>query len=190
MNTQPELGTATESIQVTEPEQSADGRALEGRDESQSVESIQPQGDPGASNPAKILTRMAAGIAHEIAHPAEVIRSNGDTVGDYLTTLANLVLAYAGLVEAFGDQDKQAITEHRRRIKQLRENEDVPFVLDDAKAVLRETHDSIARLQNLAGRLNELSRDEELGDAHTLVLKGARIRAPVRASGAQCVHLV
>ena len=26
--------------------------------------------------------------------------------------------------------------------------------------------------------------------AHTLVLKGARIRAPVRASGAQCVHLV
>ena len=25
---------------------------------------------------------------------------------------------------------------------------------------------------------------------HTLVLKGARIRAPVRASGAQCVHLV
>ena len=29
-----------------------------------------------------------------------------------------------------------------------------------------------------------------LEETHTLVLKGARIRAPVRASGAQCVHLV
>ena len=31
---------------------------------------------------------------------------------------------------------------------------------------------------------------DELVVTHTLVLKGARIRAPVRASGAQCVHLV
>ena len=175
MSTQPEVGSASEPFQITETEPTHDELDFRPLDEPECA------GNRGTSNPTKALTRMAAGIAHEICHPAEVIRSNGETVGDYLTVLATLVSEYAGLVEAFGGHDNRAITEHQHRIKQLREAENVPFVLDDVKVVLRESHDSIARLQKLAGRLNELSRDDDLAEATDLT---ARIDETVRPSKA------
>ena len=46
-----------------------------------------------------------------------------------------------------------------------------------------------AYMMNL-GEMLQAATGGFLRATHTLVLKGARIRAPVRASGAQCVHLV
>ena len=50
--------------------------------------------------------------------------------------------------------------------------------------------DSLAGVQAAAAAGMVPIMVPDLVAAHTLVLKGARIRAPVRASGAQCVHLV
>jgi len=77
-------------------------------------------------------------------------------MSEYLTILANLVTEYDRLVKAMKTRSKEEIAEHRRRIKSLREREEISFVLEDAPVLQRETDDSVVRLRRLAKRLDSL----------------------------------
>ena len=123
------------------------------------------------------LARLAAGVGHEIDHPCEVIRVNGETIETYLLALTKLVRAYERAAAAFAGHDTPAVMEQLRRIEQLRAAEDVAFILDDVRGLLRESRECAGRLQGLAGRLTAFSRDDPPPEGPEL---GARVDETVR----------
>jgi signal transduction histidine kinase len=113
-----------------------------------------PAGEPEALYAA--FSHLAASVAHEVRHPAEVVESNARTVAEYASSLGALLKGYEELLEAVTRQDRQHLTEVLRRVKKLRGDEDVAFVLEDLPRLLAESASSTARLQRLGSRLGRL----------------------------------
>lgn len=108
------------------------------------------------------IGQLAAGVAHEINNPLGFIRSNVETLGEYLNTLLALVDQYAAVDTP--DPAPEAL-------RAAREKADLDFVREDAPALLDECRDGLERVRKIVADLRDFSREGDTDwsevDVHT-----------------------
>ena len=101
--------------------------------------------------------QLAAGVAHEINNPVGFIASNLSTLGEYAGDLSGLLTAYAELEDRLDTGDTQAQTEMRERIRQLKEEADLGFLLEDLDSLIAESREGTERVRKIVQNLKEFS---------------------------------
>ena len=111
------------------------------------------------------IGQLAAGVAHEINNPLSFIRSNVETLGEYLSSLLVLVDHYAA-VEATGPAHETLTA-----LQAAKEKADLDFVRQDAPALLDECRNGLERVRKIVADLREFSREGDTDwsevDIHT-----------------------
>ncbi|MFH1687057.1 MAG: response regulator [bacterium] len=94
------------------------------------------------------IGELAAGVAHEINNPLAFVTSNCNALVGYLDSLQQ----YLGLVE--NNTGPTAVTEARKSL-------DIDYILEDAKPMMSETLDGLARVSKIVRDLKAFARVED-----------------------------
>ena len=89
--------------------------------------------------------QLAAGVAHEINNPVGFVSSNLGTLGRYVDVLLQVVDA--------GADDA--------RVQKLAAELDLPFIRDDLKQLLVESHDGLERVRKIVANLKDFSHVDQ-----------------------------
>ena len=113
------------------------------------------------------LGQLAAGVAHEINNPVGFVTSNLGTLTGYVTTFKQILSEYEALASAVQDGNRIDKNPILARIDDLREKEDLPFILEDIDNLLKESSDGTQRVKEIVQNLKRFARldDAELKDS-------------------------
>ncbi len=103
------------------------------------------------------LGQLAAGVAHEINNPIGFVLSNFNTLKEYLATLATLTNKYVEFERAVGAPSGTAAA-LAKSIKDYRDENDVPFILEDADCLSDESIDGLNRVREIVAGLKSFAR--------------------------------
>ncbi|AZE49690.1 Signal transduction histidine kinase [Pseudomonas chlororaphis] len=98
------------------------------------------------------LGQLAAGVAHEINNPIGFISSNLGALDNYFKRLQEMLEAYANAETGIG------ASELRDRLKQLRTDIELDFLLEDIPLLIKESKDGIGRVSRIVKDLKDFSR--------------------------------
>lgn len=115
-------------------------------DERKQLESQLVQSEKLAS-----LGQLAAGVAHEINNPIGFVTSNLGTLDGYFHQLLEMLDAYQAASQAL---EAQATAQ----LQQLREKNELEFLLEDIPSLIRESKDGIGRVGQIVKDLKDFSR--------------------------------
>ncbi|MBI1904984.1 MAG: PAS domain S-box protein [Rhodocyclales bacterium] len=101
------------------------------------------------------IGQLAAGVAHEINNPVSFVRSNVETLGNYLRTLRELVERYAALEAEYPNPDLL------KTLMALRSSADLEFLDEDAPQLLAECRDGLERVRKIVADLREFCHEGE-----------------------------
>lgn len=104
------------------------------------------------------IGQLAAGVAHEINNPVGFVMSNIGTVAEYVAIIKKLIEEYDSLDTALKEGDTEKQTACRDRITQIREREDIAFVLEDIGQALSESSDGTKRVRDIVQNLKSFAR--------------------------------
>jgi len=102
------------------------------------------------------IGQLAAGVAHEINNPVGYVTSNLGTVTEYAATMRKLLQMYGELEGA----DESAAAELRSSINDLREEEDLEFILGDLDNLLGESMEGVKRVTEIVQNLKSFARED------------------------------
>lgn len=94
---------------------------------------------------------LAAGVAHEINNPVGYLKSNAETLEEYLTTLTEFIGAARGGTDA-------ATLAHRA------EELDLDYLLEDAADIIRSNNEGLNRIARIVQSLMGYARNDEMGE--------------------------
>jgi signal transduction histidine kinase len=98
------------------------------------------------------LGQLAAGVAHEINNPIGFISSNLGALDGYFAKLQEMLEAYGHAEEAIGSPELV------NRLKSLREQVELDFLVEDIPLLIKESKDGIGRVGQIVKDLKDFSR--------------------------------
>ena len=98
--------------------------------------------------------QLAAGVAHEINNPIGFVRSNLNTLSDYVGIYQGLLHNYQKLSTADPEQAKLITAQ----IEQLEKKEDINFINEDIEELLKDSIDGTTRVRDIVHGLKDFSR--------------------------------
>lgn len=102
------------------------------------------------------IGQLAAGVAHEINNPISFVRSNVETLGNYLHQLLKLIALYAAIEPTC--TASEALSTLRIEKKKI----DLDYLQEDAPTLIDESRSGLERVRKIVADLREFSRE---GDA-------------------------
>ncbi len=99
------------------------------------------------------IGQLAAGIAHEINNPTGFVKSNLNTLANYVEQLTAAVHAYEQLAVKLNSEVGTGLDKVRQQF-------DVSFVLDDMPALINESLDGIGRIEDIVASLKSFARPD------------------------------
>jgi len=106
------------------------------------------------------LGELAAGVSHEINNPVGFVSSNLETLRDYLGVLKELIAVYQEMEQA--DPDAPLTQDVRRRIAEIRQRENVDFLLDDIDDLVRESTEGMSRIHEITQSMKRYVRRDDV----------------------------
>lgn len=106
--------------------------------------------------------QLAAGIAHELNNPINFVRTNFAALVDNVTDLTQLIEQYQSLVEE-ADQ-KQLLQRTITAIRDLEEEIDIQFLMDDMPVLFKESNIGFDRISKIILSMRKFSRSDQAGD--------------------------
>ncbi len=107
------------------------------------------------------IGQLAAGVAHEINNPVGFVMSNVGTLREYIATLRKVLDLYQELDQAFDARDAQKLRTLRSRIKAVRDEEDLSYILADVDELLGESKDGCERIRDIVLNLKSFARADD-----------------------------
>ncbi|ORL64999.1 ATP-binding protein [Pseudomonas putida] len=149
--------TERASLQMHRLEQLVEQRTLQFRQASEALQSEiderkQLESQLVQSEKLASLGQLAAGVAHEINNPIGFISSNLGTLDSYFQQLSSMLDAYRAAETALGNGDTA------QHLRQLREQIDLHFLLEDVPLLIRESKEGIGRVSQIVKDLKDFSR--------------------------------
>lgn len=117
------------------------------------------------------IGRIAAGLAHEINTPIGFIHSNLYTLKEYIGDICELSDICKSLEAAVASSGGDAISRDIRtagnRLKQIRNDNDIDFILNDAGQIVCESLAGADRIAAIVSHLKLFSAIDTPGETHT-----------------------
>ncbi|MCU7251830.1 ATP-binding protein [Pseudomonas koreensis] len=148
--------TERASMQMHELEHQVDQRTTQFKQASEALqreidERKQLEGQLVQSEKLASLGQLAAGVAHEINNPIGFVASNLGALDGYFQQLLEILDAYQVASQTLG-------AESAAQLQQLREKNELDFLLDDIPSLIRESKDGIGRVGQIVKDLKDFSR--------------------------------
>lgn len=105
------------------------------------------------------IGQLAAGVAHEVNNPTGFILSNLNTLNEYFSQLTRFLGA---LDRAFARvEGGESVESVRRDLDRLREEEEIPHILEDFGLALKDSLDGGRRIRDIVASLRAFSHADE-----------------------------
>nr|MEE4269357.1 ATP-binding protein [Candidatus Krumholzibacteria bacterium] len=105
------------------------------------------------------IGQLAAGVAHEINNPVGFVTSNLGTIGNYFGIMKALLEIYAQ-TEAPVPAEGNAREVLLQMAREIQEEEDLDYILDDLDEVLKESLDGVHRIAEIVKNLKSFARED------------------------------
>ncbi len=109
------------------------------------------------------LGMMAAGVAHEINNPLAFVVSNTDVLNSYIDAMRSLLLSYDQLLDMLHTGKGQEARTELAKISEIKQKEDIAFILDDTRKLLAESKFGLERIRGIVNGLKRFSRVDDSG---------------------------
>jgi signal transduction histidine kinase len=116
------------------------------------------RGDGVAGRPESSLETLAARVAHEINSPLACVQSNLSSLTRYASKIATYAEHVAGGEHLFARLDDDEARCFFQRMRELREELKLDFVLGDLGELIDQSLSQVRRIQRVVQRLGGLSR--------------------------------
>lgn len=105
---------------------------------------------------------LASGVAHEINNPLFFVDANLTTLTDYVKVIESAIGLYETLCESLGCKDG-ICPQELSQLQSVVEEEDLAFVIEDTKDLVKETRTGVSRIKAIVQGLKDFSQADRGG---------------------------